>query len=186
VYTINQDDKDVKSMKYSRLLTVLCLLSLTVAMAAGCSVFKNPWEGTWWGVQDAGMNWSGDNIQYLESFTFTKDGDQITVKHQVQRGRQESTGDLTGTGKADGGTLTITPANGGKPVSFTYDRLKSTIETSLTNADKSPVILKQLTDDNKSEMEKTREHIISVSQKPENAVNTTISSSKTAVRSKSY
>lgn len=172
-------------MKYSRLLTVLCLLSLTVALAAGCSILKNPWEGTWWGIQDAGMNWSGDNIQYLESFTFTRDGDQITVQHQVQRGRQETVGELTGTGTADGGTLTITPSKGGKPVSFTYNRLKGTIETSLTNADKTPVTLKRLTDDSKSEMEKIRNNIVSVSQKPENAVNTTISSSKTSLRTKS-
>lgn len=166
--------------RYVRMAAAVFLMTFSIGAATGCQFMKDPWEGTWWGVQDAGMNWSGDNIRNLEIFTFTKEGDTISVVHQVQRGGKEIAGDLSGTGKVDGGRLDITPAGGGKAVTFTYSRTSNTIETTMTNSDKSPVTLKQLTDENKGEMEQIRKEIIAVSQKPENAINTTVSQKRKA------
>lgn len=152
------------------------LLFASTAFSAGCGMpfFSAPWEGTWWGVQDAGKNWTGDEIQNLETFTFTKDGDSIIVEHKAQHGGKEIDGALAGNAAADGGRLTITPANG-KEVVFTYDRMKNVIETTLTNADGSPVTLKELTEENNQEMEEIRSSIVRVSARPENQVNTTLS-----------
>lgn len=147
-------------------------------LAAGCgslSLFSDPWEGTWWGVQDAGVNWSGDEIRNLETFTFTPDGDNIIVEHRTQRGAKEIEGPLSGTAVTDGGRLVITPKDGGRETEFSYSRTSRKIETSLTNADGSPVMLKELTEDNNSEMEKIRSDIVHIFSKPENQVNTTLS-----------
>lgn len=165
--------KVVSYMK--KLLRLTAALLLTSALA-GCSMpfFSAPWEGTWWGVQEAGRNWTGDEIQNLETFTFTKDGDNVTVEHRTQHGGKEIDGILSGPALADGGRLTITPANS-KEVVFTYDRMKNVIETTLTNADGTPVTLKELTEENNTEMEEIRSSIVRVSSRPENKVNTTLS-----------
>lgn len=134
-----------------------------------------PGEGTWWGVQDAGLNWSGDNIKILETFTFTSNGDSIIVDQKVQRGARELTGDLSGTAVRDGGRLTITPADGSSPVSFSFNRMNHTIETSLTNADGTPVVLKKVSDSDSAEIEKIRSEIVRTAQNPANAIDTTIS-----------
>lgn len=160
-----------------RYAAAVCLLAAGTALA-GCRslpFFDSPWEGTWWGVQDAGANWSGDDIRNLETFTFTKDGDVITVDHKTQRGGREIDGGLSGTAKEDGGRLIITPKDGGREVTFTYSRTGGEIETSLTNADGSPVLLKELTEDNNAEMEQIRSDIVKISARPENQVNTTLS-----------
>ena len=130
---------------------ILVLINALAAAIAGgyfaaTSFFTSSWEGTWWGVQDAGLNWSGDNIKILETFTFTSNGDSIIVDQKVQRGARELTGDLSGTAVRDGGRLTITPADGSSPVSFSFNRMNHTIETSLTNADGTPVVLKKVSD----------------------------------------
>lgn len=138
-----------------------------------------PWQGTWWGVQDAGVNWSGDNIRNLETLTFTKNDDKtITVEHKVQQGSKEVEGSLSGTGVVDGGRLVVTPKNGGKDVALSYNTISKTIELPLTNADKSAVTLQILTSDNNDEMEQIRSQIVQISQKPENKIDTTLSSSK--------
>lgn len=138
-----------------------------------------PWQGTWWGVQDAGVNWSGDHIRNLETVTFTRNDDKtITVDHKVQQGSREVNGSLSGTGTVDGGRLVITPAKGGKEITLSYNTISKTIETPLTNADKTDVTLTVLTQDNNDEMEQIRSEIVQISQKPENKIDTTLSSSK--------
>lgn len=153
-----------------------------IAVAAGlvlggCAIpfFSVPWEGTWWGVQDAGTNWSGDRIRNLETFTFTKEGEQILVEHKTQRGAKEIDGSLSGTALADGGRLTITCRETGREATFTFSRTSREIETTLKNEDGTPVVLKELTAENNGEMEKIRSEIVSISEKPENKVNTTLS-----------
>lgn len=56
--------------------------------------------------------------------------------------------------------------------------MSKTIETPLTNADKTAVTLQALTQDNNDEMEQIRSEIVQISQKPENKIDTTLSSSK--------
>jgi hypothetical protein len=165
-------------MKKIIILIVLVAAAIGGGYMAARMFFGNAWDGTWWGVQDAGLNWSGDNIRNLETFTFTENGDTIEVNHLVQRGAKEVKGDLTGTGTVDGGRLTITPADGGKPVTFSYNRVKDTIETSLTNADGTPVTLKKLDNSNNSEMEQIRSEIVEVSKNPANKIDTTIGKTK--------
>ena len=138
-----------------------------------------PWQGTWWGVQDAGVNWSGDNIRNLETLTFTRNDDKtITVDHKVQQGSREVEGSLSGIGQVDGGRLVITPKKGKKDVTLSYNTMSKTISTPLTNADKSSVTLTSLTADNNDEMEQIRSEIVRISQKPENKIDTTLSTSK--------
>lgn len=160
-----------------QLLSLLLVLTASTLLA-GCSglssLFGDPWEGTWWGVQDAGTNWSGDNIRNLETFTFTKSDSGITVEHKTQRGGKEIDGDLSGPATADGGRLTIIPTATGREVTFTYSRTGKDIETSLKNADGTPVVLKELTPENNAEMEQIRSEIVQISKKPENQVNTTL------------
>lgn len=140
---------------------------------------KSPWEGTWWGVQDAGVNWSGDTIRNLEIVTFTKNDDgTVTVRHRVQQGSREIDGSLSGTGTIDGGRLEVTPSTGRRPFAFTYQRINRTIDTPLTNADSSPVSLKVLTEENNEAMENIRSEIIGIAKKPENKIDTTLSSSR--------
>ena len=87
-------------------------------------------------------------------------------------------GDAVGTGTVDGGRLVITPAKGGKEIALSYNTMSKTIETPLTNADKTAVTLEALTQDNNDEMEQIRSEIVQISQKPENKIDTTLSSSK--------
>lgn len=157
------------------LLTAACAILAGIAIG-GCSIpfFSVPWEGTWWGVQNAGANWSGDAIRNLETFTFTKDGEQILVEHKTQRGGKEIDGPLSGTAVADGGRLTITCKNTGREVTFTFSRTSREIETPLKNADGTPVTLQELTADNNADMEEIRSDIVKISSKPENKVNTTL------------
>ena len=158
----------------------IVLLITTLAVAIGCdyfaatTFFTSSWEGTWWGVQDAGLNWSGDNIKILETFTFTAEDDIIIVEQKVQRGMQEVRGELSGTATRDGGRLLITPSTGGNPIIFSFNRINHTIETSLTNADNSIVTLKKLTDADLTEMEQIRNEIIATSKKPANKIDTTL------------
>lgn len=63
-------------------------------------------------------------------------------------------------------------------MAFSYNTMSKTIELPLTNADKSAVTLKVLTSDNNDEMEQIRSDIVQISQKPENKIDTTLSSSK--------
>lgn len=165
-------------MKKPIQLLSLFLMLTAGALVSGCgslsSLFGDPWEGTWWGVQDAGTNWSGDHIRNLETFTFTKTDSGIAVEHKTQRGSKEIDGDLSGPATADGGRLTITPTSSGRPVTFTYSRTSKNIETSLKNADGTPVVLKELTPENNTEMEQIRSEIVQISKKPENQVNTTL------------
>jgi len=161
-------------------LKIISITALTLASAffSGCGslpFFSDPWEGTWWGVQNAGPNWTGDEIRNLETFTFTKDGSAVKVGHKTQRGGKEIDGDLTGSAAPDGGRLTITPDNGGPEVTLTFSRTGREIETPLKNADGSAVTLKELTAENNMEMEEIRSAIVRISQRPENAVNTTLS-----------
>lgn len=156
------------------------LAALAIAAGAalgGCAIpfFSVPWEGTWWGVQDAGTNWSGDRIRNLETFTFTKDGEHILVEHKTQRGAKEIDGSLSGTAVADGGRLTITCGETGREVTFTFSRTSREIETTLKNEDGTPVVLTELTPENNGKMEQIRSEIVSISAKPENKVNTTLS-----------
>lgn len=167
-------------MKKHTKLLALSLLASAAVMLSGCSAtfssfFGDPWEGTWWGVQDAGTNWSGDNIRNLETFTFTEENGTVTVDHKTQRGGKEIEGDLSGTAAADGGRLTITPKNSTRTVTFSFSRTSREIETSLKNADGTPVVLKELTPENNAEMEQIRSEIVQISKKPENQVNTTLS-----------
>ena len=164
---------------------IAAALILIVLIAAGGAFaffhFFNggSWQGTWWGVQDAGVNWSGDHIRNLETVTFTRNDDKtITVEHKVQQGSKEVDGSLSGTGVVDGGRLVVTPKKGGKDVALSYNTMSKTIELPLTNADKSAVTLKVLTSDNNDEMEQIRSDIVQISQKPENKIDTTLSSSK--------
>ena len=163
----------------------LVILLIAIAVIAGGGAFAyfhfangGPWQGTWWGVQDAGVNWSGDQIRNLETITFTPNPDQtITVEHKVQQGSREISGSLTGTGTVDGGRLVITPADGSKEMTLSYSAVYKTIETPLTNADKTKVTVEALTADNNDKMEQIRSEIVQISQKPENKIDTTFSSS---------
>ncbi len=163
-------------MRFGYRRGALALLMAGSVLLSGCGVpfFDNPWEGTWWGVQDAGKNWSGDEIKNLEIFTFTKEGDTITVEHRTQRGQKEIEGALSGTAVVDGGRLLVKPKDSPREVIFSFSRTGRTMETSLKNADGSVVTLTELTNDNNAEMEKIRSEIIQTFSKPENAVNTTI------------
>lgn len=163
---------------------IAAALILIVLIAAGGAFaffhFFNggPWQGTWWGVQDAGVNWTGDNMQNLETVTFTRNDDgTITVDHKVQVGSREIEGSLSGEGKVDGGRLQVTLKNG-KTESFSYNAVDKTIATPLTNADDTPVTLKELTGDNNDEMERIRSPIVQISQKPENKIDKTLASSR--------
>ena len=101
-----------------------------------------------WGVQEAGMNWSGDNIRNLETITFTRNDDKtITVDHRVQQGSKEVEGSLSGTGAIDGGRLIVTTKTG-REVTFSYSRISKLIELPLKNADKTVVTVKPLTGEN--------------------------------------
>ena len=133
-----------------------------------------PWEGVWWGVQEAGMNWSGDNIRNLETITFTRNDDKtITVDHRVQQGSKEVEGSLSGTGAIDGGRLLVT-TKAGREVTFSYSRINKVIELPLKNADKTVVTVKPLTGENNNDMEEIRSEIVKISQKPENKIDTII------------
>ncbi len=164
----------------------LAAIVIAIVLLAGGGFFAyvhflsgGPWQGTWWGVQDAGVNWSGDHIRNLETLTFTKNDDKtITVEHKVQQGSKEVNGSLAGTGTVDGGRLVITPDKGGREIALSYNTMSKTIETPLTNADKTAVTLQALTQDNNDEMEQIRSEIVQISQKPENKIDTTLSSSK--------
>lgn len=167
-------------MKKHAMLLAFSFLAAAALTLSGCSTaltsfFGDPWEGTWWGVQDAGTNWSGDTIRNLETFTFTDANGTITVDHKTQRGSKEIEGDLSGTATADGGRLSITPKHGSRSVTFSFSRTSREIETSLKNADGTPVVLKELTPENNAEMEQIRSEIVQISKKPENKVNTTLS-----------
>lgn len=165
-------------MKKQLKIISLSALTLTAAILSGCGslpFLSDPWEGTWWGVQNAGPNWTGDEIRNLETFTFTREGDTVKVEHKTQRGGKEIDGDFTGSAVPDGGRLTITPEDGGREVTLTFSRTGREIETPLKNADGSAVTLKELTAENNTEMEEIRSAIVKISQRPENAVNTTLS-----------
>ena len=73
---------------------IAAALILIVLIAAGGAFaffyFFNggSWQGTWWGVQDAGVNWTGDNMQNLETVTFTRNDDgTITVDHKAVKSK---------------------------------------------------------------------------------------------------
>jgi len=174
-------EKDVQTMKK---YLVIGLIALVVLVGGGFFAYFHfanggPWQGTWWGVQDAGVNWSGDHIKNLEIVTFTQNEDKtITVEHKVQQGSREVNGSLTGTGKVDGGRLVITPKDGSKEMTLSYSAVSKTMETPFTNADKTKVNLQALTQENNEEMEQVRSEIVQISQKPENKIDTTLSSSK--------
>ena len=163
----------------------LAAMVIAILLLGGGSYFAyvhfisgGPWQGTWWGVQDAGVNWTGDNMQNLETVTFTRNDDgTITVDHKVQVGSREIEGSLSGEGKVDGGRLQVTLKNG-KTESFSYNAVDKTIATPLTNADDTPVTLKELTGDNNDEMERIRSQIVQISQKPENKIDKTLASSR--------
>ena len=171
---------ETKSMRHSAKLFAAAALLSSLAFIQGCGVpfFDDPWEGTWWGVQDAGKNWSGDDIKNLEIFTFKKEGDTIAVEHRTQRGQKEIEGHLSGTAKVDGGRLLITPKDSKREVVFSFSRTGRDMETSLKNADGTPVTLKALTSDNNEDMEKIRSEIVKTFSKPENRVNTTIGNTR--------
>ena len=162
----------------------LLLIAIIILIAGGFFIFVHfisggPWQGTWWGVQDAGINWSGDNIRNLETINFTKNEDgTINVDHKVQQGSREVDGSLAGTGVVDGGRLVVTPRKGGKDLALSYNTISKTMDTPFTNADGSTVTLKPLTQDNNDEMERIRSEIVQISQKPENKIDTTISTAK--------
>ena len=121
---------------------VMILIAIVLIIGGGTFAYFHfanggPWQGTWWGVQDAGVNWSGDHIRNLETVTFTQNDDKtITVDHKVQQGSREVPGSLTGTGRIDGGRLVITPKNGGKELALSYSAVSRSIDTPFTNADK--------------------------------------------------
>ena len=94
-----------------------------------------------------------------------------------QHGSREIEGSLSGEGKVDGGRLQVTLKNG-KTESFSYNAVDKTIATPLTNADDTPVTLKELTGDNNDEMERIRSQIVQISQKPENKIDKTLASSR--------
>lgn len=140
---------------------------------------RDPWQGTWWGVQEAGINWTGDHIKNLETVTFTDNDDgTINVIHKVQHGSKEVDGSLNGIGKIDGGRLIITPTKGNRNLELAYGRFSKEIETPFKNEDKTKVTLKRLTTENNQEMENIRSEIVRISQKPENKIDTTLSSAK--------
>lgn len=126
----------------------LLLIAIIILIAGGFFIFVHfisggPWQGTWWGVQDAGINWSGDNIRNLETINFTKNEDgTINVDHKVQQGSREVDGSLAGTGVVDGGRLVVTPKKGGKDLALSYNTISKTMDTPFTNADGSTVTLK--------------------------------------------
>lgn len=163
---------------------VIILIAIVLIIGGGTFAYFHfanggPWQGTWWGVQDAGVNWSGDHIRNLETVTFTQNDDKtITVDHKVQQGSREVPGSLTGTGRIDGGRLVITPKNGGKELALSYSAVSRSIDTPFTNADKSTVTLKALAPENNEEMESIRSEIVQISQKPENKIDTTLSKAK--------
>ena len=163
---------------------VIGLIAIVVLLGGGAFAYFHfanggPWQGTWWGVQDAGVNWSGDQIRNLETVTFSQNQDKtITVEHKVQQGSREVSGSLTGVGTVDGGRLVITPKDGSKEMTLSYSAVSKTIETSLTNADKTKVTLQALSPENNEEMEQIRSEIVQISQKPENKIDTTLSASK--------
>lgn len=162
---------------------ILGIIILAVVLGGGAfalfsALSGGPWEGVWWGVQEAGMNWSGDNIRNLETITFTRNDDKtITVDHRVQQGSKEMEGSLSGTGAIDGGRLIVTTKTG-REVTFSYSRISKLIELPLKNADKTPVTIKPLTEENNNDMEEIRSEIVKISQKPENKIDTTLSSTK--------
>lgn len=124
------------------------------------------------------MNWSGDNIRNLETITFTRNDDKtITVDHRVQQGSKEVEGSLSGMGAIDGGRLIVTTKTG-REVTLSYSRISKLIELPLKNADKTPVTVKPLTEENNNDMEEIRSEIVKISQKPENKIDTTLSSTK--------
>ncbi len=167
-------------MKKYIIIGIIALLVILTggAFALFSALTGGPWEGTWWGVQEAGMNWSGDQIRNLETVTFTRNEDKtITVDHRVQQGSKEVEGSLSGSGTIDGGRLVVTTKSG-KEITFSYSRIDKTIETPLKNADKTAVILKPLTENNNNDMEEIRSEIVKISQKPENKIDTTLSSTK--------
>ena len=134
---------------------IMILIAIVLIIGGGTFAYFHfanggPWQGTWWGVQDAGVNWSGDHIRNLE----------------------------TGTGRIDGGRLVITPKNGGKELALSYSAVSRSIDTPFTNADKSTVTLKALAPENNEEMESIRSEIVQISQKPENKIDTTLSKAK--------
>ncbi len=162
---------------------IIGISALVIILAGGgfalfSALSGGPWEGTWWGIQEAGMNWSGDNIKNLETITFTRNEDKtVTVEHRVQQGSKEVEGSLSGTGVIDGGRLAVRTKEG-RDVAFSYSRIDKTIETPLKNADKTAVIIKPLTEENNSDMEAVRSEIVKISQKPENTIDTTVSSTR--------
>ena len=145
---------------------ILGIIILAVILGGGVfalfsALSGGPWEGVWWGVQEAGMNWSGDNIRNLETITFTRNDDKtITVDHRVQQGSKEVEGSLSGTGAIDGGRLIVTTKTG-REVTFSYSRT-----------------VKPLTEENNNDKEEIRSEIVKISQKPENKIDTTLSSTK--------
>lgn len=168
-------------MKKSKLITYTALLIIIIAATFAYFSYtkRDPWQGTWWGVQDVGINWTGDHMKNLETVTFTDNPDgTINVIHKVQNGNKIIDGSLNGTGRIDGGRLVITPINSKRELTLAYGRFSKQIETPFKNEDKKPVILKPLTEENKQEMESIRSEIIRISQKPENKIDTTISSAK--------
>lgn len=139
---------------------------------------RRPLAGYLVGRAGRRVNWTGDNMQNLETVTFTRNDDgTITVDHKVQVGSREIEGSLSGEGKVDGGRLQVTLKNG-KTESFSYNAVDKTIATPLTNADDTPVTLKELTGDNNDEMERIRSQIVQISQKPENKIDKTLASSR--------
>ena len=99
------------------------------------------------------------------------------MDHRVQQGSKEVEGSLSGTGAIDGGRLLVTTKTG-REVTFSYSRISKLIELPLKNADKTPVTVKPLTEENNNDMEEIRSEIVKISQKPENKIDTTLSSSK--------
>lgn len=162
---------------------ILGLIILAIILGGGAfalfsALSGGPWEGAWWGVQEAGMNWSGDNIRNLETITFTRNDDQtIAVDHRVQQGSKEVEGSLSGTGTIDGGRLIVTTKSGREAI-LSYSRIDKVIELPLKNADKTSVTVKPLTEENNGDMEEIRSEIVKISQKPENKIDTTLSSTK--------
>ena len=55
-------------MKKSKLIACLVLLIAIIGVAIAFFFYtkREPWQGTWWGVQDAGINWTGDHIKILK------------------------------------------------------------------------------------------------------------------------
>lgn len=161
---------------------IFIVIAMMIIGGGGFALYSSltggPWEGTWWGIQEAGMNWTGDNIRNLETITFTRNDDKtITVEHRVQQGSKEIEGSLSGIGTIDGGRLIVTTKEG-KKVTFSYGHINKMIELPLTNADKTAVTLKLLTEENNDEMENVRSEIVKISQKPGNAIDTTVSAAK--------